>query len=216
MTKLADINTQLRSLLEDSEVKRFSDNLLGVALGQALDEINQRLPRILSAQHTVTVGGRDQLLSTLTDCRYIVSVAIPEDGGSSRELEPETCFTYLLSSGVPTLHFLGTQIPAAGDRFTIRYTAGYTIEGFTGQLTTTLPSALENALVNGAAAQACFLRAGSLVEHYGSHGNESSHLMEIGSLWRATFERTLNGLKVLQEFGFPPGFPLDRWDEVRK
>ncbi|MEN6403534.1 MAG: hypothetical protein ABFD94_16455, partial [Armatimonadia bacterium] len=204
MTKLTDINTQLRSLLEDNEAKRFSDSLLGVALGQALDEINQRLPRLLSAQYTVTVSGRDQLLSTLTDCRYIVSVTIPEDGGGSRELEPETCFTYLLTGGVPTLHFLGAQLPAAGDRFTIRYTAGYTIEGFAGQLVTTLPAEMENALVNGAAAQACFLRAGSLVERYGSRGNESSRLTQIGNLWRATFERTLNELKVLQEFGFPP------------
>lgn len=216
MTKLDDINTRLRDLLEDSAANRFSDDLLATALRQALDEINQRLPRILSAAFTVTTSGRDQSLAALTDCRYIISVTIPEESGSAQELEPETCFTYMLVNGTPTLHFLGSYLPVAGERLLICYTAGYTIEGFESQLTTTLPAALDGALVNGAAAQACILHAGNLVGRYGSDTQESARLMEIGQLWRGTFENTLNGLKVMQEFGFPPGFALDQWDRVRK
>jgi hypothetical protein len=40
--------------------------------------------------------------------------------------------------------------------------------------------------------------------------------MEIGKRWEQSFARALNGLKTLQEFGFPPGFPLDHWDGVRQ
>ncbi len=216
MTKIDDINTRLRDLLEDSSGQRFSGDLLNVALRQSLDEINQRLPHILSTEFTVTSGGRDQSLAALNDCRYIISVTVPEENGATRELEPETCFTYLLVNGTPTLHFLGTYLPAAGDSFRICYCAGYTVEGFEGQLTTTLPAALEGALVDGAAAQACLLRAGSVVGRYGSDAQESSRLVEIAQLWRGTFERTLNSLKVLQDFGFPPGFTLDQWDQVRR
>jgi hypothetical protein len=216
MTKLDDINTRLRDLLEDSASQRFSEDLLSVALRQSLDEINQRLPRILSTEFTVATGGRDQSLATLNDCRYIISVTVHEENGTARELEPETCFTYLLVNGTPALHFLGSYFPADGDSFRICYCAGYTIEGFVGQLTTTLTTALEGPLVDGAAAQACLLRAGSLVGRYGSDAQESTRLMEIAKLWRGTFERTLNSLKVMQDFGFPPGFTLDQWDQAQR
>jgi hypothetical protein len=50
MTKLDDINTQIRVLLDDSAAVRFSDNLLMQALSQSLEEIHQRVPRVLNAQ----------------------------------------------------------------------------------------------------------------------------------------------------------------------
>ncbi len=216
MTKLSDINTQLRILLDDSGAVRYSDNLLALALGQALEEINQRVPRILNAEHTVAVAGRDQTLPALSGCRYLISATILLEDGSSRELEPETSFTYVLAAGVPTLHFLGPLIPAADERFVLRYCAGYTIEGFDGETATTLPDDLENALIIGSAARACALRAGNLVEGYGRRGDESTHLLEISRNWEKTLQSALNGFKTLQEFGFPPGFPLDRWDGVQR
>ena len=167
------------------------------------------------------VGGR---VEAVEDQGLILSGALgslrvrlrPGASAGTRELQPETCFTYLLLEGTPTLHFLGGYIPAAGDCLTIHYTTGYAIEGLDEELSSTLPEALEGALVDGAAAQACLLRAGSLVGRYGSDPRESARLMGISQLWRATFERTLNGLKVMQEFGFPPGFALDHWDQAGK
>ena len=216
MTKLSDINIQARILLDDSGATRYSDNLLALALGQALAEINQRAPRILNAEHTVSVAGRDQPLPALSGCRYLISITVPKDDGSSREFEPETSFTYALTAGVPMLHFLGPYIPAAGDCFVLSYCAGYTIEGFDAEIATTLPDSLENALIIGTAARACALRAGSLVEGYGRRGDESARLMEISRNWEKAFQSALNGVKTLQEFGYPPGFPLDRWDGVRR
>ncbi len=216
MTKYDDINSRLRALLEDSAKTRFSDDLLSAAVRQTLEEIEQRLPRVVKSEFTVAASGREQPLLSISDCRCIISVTVPGDSETARELQPETCFTYLLLDGTPTLHFLGSCIPAAGDILVIHYCAGYVIEGLDDALNTTLPPALEGALVDGAAAQACLLRAGSLVGRYGSDPRESARLMGISQLWRTTFERTLNGLKVMQEFGFPPGFALDQWDRVRK
>jgi hypothetical protein len=216
MTKLDDINTQIRVLLDDSAATRFSDNLLNLALSQAFEVIHQRVPRILSAEHAVTIAGRDQPLPALTGCRYLISVTLLLADGSSRALEPESGFTYTLDAGTPTLHFLGSAIPAAGERLNVEYCAGYSIEGYAGGTSTTLPAGLENALIEGSTARACILRAGSLAEGYGRHGDESARLMEIGGRWEQSFARALDGFKTLQEFGFPPGFPLDRWDGVRR
>lgn len=216
MTKLGDINLQIRLMLDDSAAVRFSDNLLRIALSQALEEINQRIPRILTTEHAVTLTGRDQSLLTVTRCRYLISVMVPTEDGSSRELQPETCFTYTLNGATPTLHFLGSSIPSVGDRLLVRYCAGYAIEGFNSDTSTTLPVELENALVEGSAARACILRAGSLVESYGLRNDETNRLMEIGRNWEKDFYRLLNGLKTMQEFGFPPGFPLDKWDGAHR
>lgn len=214
MAKYDDIKTRLRALLEDNSEQRFSDDLLAAATRQALEELEQRLPRLVSSPFTVTSSGRQQPLLSISDCRYILSVSAHGEGETTRELQPETCFTYLLLNGTPTLHFLGQYIPAAGEGLTIHYAAGYTIEGLDGSPSTSLPPALDGVLVDGAAAQVCLLRAGSLLGRYGSDPRESARLMSISHLWRATFERALNGLKVMQEFGFPLGYPLDRWDKA--
>jgi len=216
MINLTEINTRVRALLDDSQALRFSDNLLGAALGQALEELDQRAPCISIVTHTVTTAGRDQSLPGLTGCRYIISVTVPLEDGSSRRLEPETCFTYLLADGVPALHFLGSRVPAVGDQLLIQFAAGYAIAGYRGALSTTLPVDMETALINGSAGRACFLRAGSLIESYGGRGSESSRWMETGRELLNAFERSLNALKTLQDFGFPPGFAFDRWDGVRR
>ena len=216
MTKLDDINTRLRALLEDSSKTRFSDALVNTALRQALDEIESRFPLVKTTVFTIATSGRDQALTGVNDCRYIISLIKTSEDVISCELLPGTGFTYSLAEGTPTLHFPGRDVPTVGEQLAIQYAAGYTLEGLEGELTTTLPDSLNGALVDGAAALACLLRAGSLVGRYGSDPAESARLMGIGQLWRETFERTLNGLKVLQEFGFPPGFPLDRWDRTRK
>jgi len=216
MTKLDDINTQIRVLLDDSAAMRFSDNLLMQALSQSLEEIHQRVPRVLSAQHTVTLAGRDQPLPALSGCRYLINLTLTLADGSSRALEPETGFTYILSGGVPTLHFLGSSIPEVGKQLNVEYCAAYTIEGYIGETATSLPEELEHELSEGSAARACILRAGSRAEGYGRRGDESARLMEIGRRWEQTFARALDGFKTLQAFGFPPGLPLDRWDGVRR
>ena len=216
MTNLTAINTRVRALLDDSQALRFSDSLLEAALGQALEELEQRAPCVSMVTHTVTTAGRDQSLPGLSGCRYIIGVTVPLADGSSRQLEPETSFTYLLANGVPTLHFLGSRVPEIGDQLLIQYAAGYDIAGYRGALTTTLPVEMESPLINGTAGRACFLRAGSLIESYGGRGSESSRWMETGRELLNAFERALNTLKTLQDFGFPPGFAFDRWDGARR
>lgn len=216
MTDLTSLKTRVRLLLEDSDGKRFSDTLLEAAMRLALDEIDERLPLVSSADFTASSTSRDQPLTGLSGCRYLINITWPAAGDSSRELEPETQFTYCLKDGAPILHFTGSEYPQAGDAITVRYAAGHAIAGFDGALTTTLPGTCESALVNGTAGHACHLRAGSLVERPGTKNEETSRLVEIGRLWLNNFQHTLNGLKTLQDFGFPPGFALDQWDRAAR
>lgn len=207
MSKFTDLETRVRAVLEDQDTLRFSSPLLAAALRRALDDIDLQLPNIAELEVTAAGDSRDLALSNLAGCRYIINITIKD-----RLLEPEANFTYFLKDGVPTLHINDGYIPQTGDVLVVRYASGYTIEGFEGEGTTTLPAAFESALVNGAAAEACFLRAGSLAERYGTRPGDPAKLMEIGYLWRQTFVRDLSGLKAMQDFGFPPGFSLDLWD----
>ncbi|KAF0112241.1 MAG: hypothetical protein FD147_302 [Chloroflexi bacterium] len=145
----------------------------------------------------------------------MINLVYPAGGASAREMEPETQFSYSLQSGLPELHFSGLEIPQAGERITVRYAAQNTLGGLDSAEITSLPPAAESALVNGASGYACLLRAANIADVYGSRPGESARLLETGRLHLELFERTLNGLKVMQEFGFPVGFALDEWDRNR-
>ncbi|HOV06125.1 MAG TPA: hypothetical protein PLV27_02575 [Anaerolineaceae bacterium] len=214
MADLTALETRLRSLLDDPASLRFSSTLLATAFSHALTEINHRQPRLMDSEFTVTLPGREQALSGLNECFYLLHLA-RLDETSHQKLEPETCFTYQLLGGIPVLHFRSEYIPQAGDRFTVCYASAHTLAGLDGASLTTLPAELENALVEGAAGQACALRAGSLLEAYGSRGEECAALLKLADYWHSVFLRSLAGLRVIQEFGFPPGFVLDPWESRR-
>ena len=102
MTKFDDIKTRLRALLEDNSEQRFSDDLLAAATRQTLEELEQRLPRLVSSPFTVTSSGRQQPILSISDCRYFLIVSAHGEGETTRELQPETRFTYLLLNGANT------------------------------------------------------------------------------------------------------------------
>ena len=215
MTNIASLVARVRQLLNDPELKRFSDDVLTCAIRQALELIDVRLPQTVTTAITIASSGRDQTLDDLTGCLYLVSVVYPFPSPADRELEPETHFTYRMEGGIPTLHFHGDIIPQAGEVLQVQYATANAIEGLDGAASTTLPAVCEPALVNGAAACACSLRAASLLESYGSRPEESARLLETSRAGMEQFNHMLDGLKLLQEFGYPPGFPLDAWDNRR-
>ncbi len=215
MSDLTALISRVRLALDDAGSKRFSDALLTTAMRQALEQIDQRLPRTCVSEVTVAASGREQPLSGLTGCLFLMRLVYPYGSPGKRELEPETQFSYVMRDGVPSVHFYGDILPQAGEVLQVHYAAQNTIEGLDGALSTTLPEICEALLVNGAAGCACALRAGSLVEAYGTRPAETAQMMEASRYWMDLFSRGLDGVKVLQEFGYPPGFALDCWDRVR-
>jgi len=212
MTELTSLAARLRQNLNDPDEKRYSEGMLTCAIRQALELIDLQLPQTAVTDVIVEIGGRDQPLNDLTGCLYLVRLVLSAAASGSRELEPETHFSYQMNAGIPTLHFFGEYIPQRGAAFQVHYAAANTIEGLDDSVSTSLPAICEPALVNGAVSQAYSLRAASLMETYGSRPEEAARLLEASRAAREHFEQMLTGLKVLQEFGYPPGFALDAWD----
>ena len=90
MSDLSVLISRVRLTLDDPGSKRFSDALLTTALRQALEQIDQRLPRELICDVTAAASGREQSLSGLTGCLFLVKLVYPAASDGKRELEPET------------------------------------------------------------------------------------------------------------------------------
>ncbi len=214
MTKLTSLAGRVRLLVNDPGKMRFSDDLLTSAIRQALEQVNLRLPQVLISEYTVAASGREQALTGLPGCLFLVRLVVP-GLDINHELEPDEQFSYTLTDGIPTLHFAGSFIPQAGMVLQVHFAAAHTLEGLDEAESTSLPESCEPALVNGAAGYAYALRAASLAETYGTRPEDAARLLDASRIFLDTFDRMLIGVKTFREFGFPPGFALDAWDVKR-
>jgi hypothetical protein len=210
MTTLTTIQTRTVQVLRDENNTRFPLTLLEEAARIALDTFDQRLPRVVSNELTVSTDGRDQIFSVPEECLYLVNIRFKQSRGP--ELEPGTGFTYQLEGGELFIHFSGRRIPRAGEVLRVSYAARYTLEGLDSAEATTIPESCESALVTGTAGHACLLRATGLIEAYGPRSTDITRWMEAGRTYLRQFSQVLGMLKVLQEFGYPTGFALDEED----
>lgn len=211
MITLTALNPRILQALQDPAGKRYDEPTLAEAVRQALDLINQRLPYIITRDFTVTTGGRSQALTGLENCLYLVSLCVnPVE--CSTELEPEYGFSYRFQNGAPTLHFPGIACPQVGDVLRVTCALPHTLSGLDDATETTLPPACVNALVDGASAQACLMRAANLTEAYGARTVEVTRLLDLSRSLMERFDQSLGQFKTLQTFGFPPGFALDADD----
>jgi hypothetical protein len=215
MTTFADIQSRIARVLEDPAGTRFSAGLIEEAVRLALATLDQRLPRVLTTEVVLGQGGRDQPLTAPVNCLYLISLNLMRGTQPGREMEPEVEFSYQFEDEGLLLHFSGRRVPKGGDRLRLTYAASHKLQGLDGAETTTLPAAYESALVNGGAGHACLLHATRLAETYGTRPNEVSRLLEISRLRLEDYALTLSNLKMIQAFGFPPGFSLDDQDACR-
>lgn len=216
MSQLSELITRVRGMLEDPLGLRFSDQLLEEGVRQALQEVNDHLPQVLETEINVNTSGRDQPLTGLSCPLYLIHIRYPVSAAPECQLEPEVQFSYRMQAETPMVHFLGNAIPQEGERMIICYAARHTLAGLDGAATSTLPEEALTALVIGAAGHACVLRVHTVSEAQGVRSGEVNQLLQIAQLHLDRFEKNLNGLKVLQEFGFPRGFALDKWDDSYK
>jgi hypothetical protein len=211
MITLTALSSRILQALQDPAGKRYDEPTLAEAARQALDLINPRLPNIITCDFTVTTTGRSQVLTGLENCLYLVSLCVNPGEGSS-ELEPENGFSYRFQNGVPTLYFPGIAYPQVGDVLRVTCALPHTLSGLDDETETTLPPACVNALVDGAAGQACLMRATALTEAYGARTVEVTRLLDLSRTLMVRFDQSLSQFKTLQTFGFPPGFGLDADD----
>ncbi len=211
MITLTALNPRVLQALQDPAGKRYDESTLAEAMRQVLDLINQSLPNIVTRDFTVTTGGRSQTLTGLENCLYLISLCVNPTEGSS-ELEPEIGFSYRFQNGVPTLYFPGINYPQVGDVLRVTCALPHILSGLDDVIETTLPPACVNALVDGAAGQACLMRAANLSEAYGTRTGEVTRLLDLSRTLMERFDQSQSQFKTLQTFGFPPGFALDADD----
>ena len=204
-TNLEDVKTRVRQILDDAEGTRFSDSLLENAVRQALTRLDEALPLIGILDITRTDSGRDQVLTGLTDPLYLINVI-------KIESEIRYGFTCTLAGDNVALHFSGPVIPRAGESLRVSYASRNTLDGLDEAEVTTVPDSALTALHYACASAACLLRAASVSEAYGARPGESARLVEQSKVWMETAERDLQNMKNQQEFAYPAGFALDRWD----
>lgn len=212
MLTLTDIINRTRTVLSDPASLRFSDELLQEAVSNAMQTLSDRLPRDEHIDFIVTISGRNQVLAGLVLPLYLIDMRTSLSSEDEAILEPDLNFTYRMVDGQPAIHFLGDFIPQAGQTLQVAYAACQTLSGFDGADTSTLPDGAFTALVNGAAGHACLLRSHLLLETSGVKPGEVDRLLQLAQLRLDLFEKNLADLRIYQEFGFPQGFTLDKWD----
>ena len=167
-TTFTELQARIVQVLEDPAGTRFSAGLLQEAVRLALATLDQRLPRILTTEVNLSVGGAELSLPAPANCLYLVSLNVRRGTRTSKEMEPEVEFSYQYEDSQLLLHFSGRRLPRIGDVLRLTYAASHKLQGLDGEEITTLPAAYESTLVNGAAGHACLLRATLLSETYGT------------------------------------------------
>ena len=210
MITLATTKNQVRALLDDAAADRFGDDLLEAAARLALQGIDAQLPNILSLAHTVVTAGRDQSITSMAACLYLMDLFVQR----AAEDPPLSGVEYSSTLRTDTLqiHFSGSHIPQTGEILQLTYAARHTLSGLDLAVSTTLPDALAPALDYGTAAHACLIRAASLAEAYAARPGESSRLAERAGVLLDLFKMVLDGIKNFGAPVFPQGFALDSWE----
>ncbi|MBI4236375.1 MAG: hypothetical protein HY688_03350 [Chloroflexi bacterium] len=162
MTTLADIRTRVRKELhdEDATAYRWTDTVLDRHIARALGELALAAPREMVASPTTTAGSRDVSLASLASRVVVEAVEYPT-GRYPPSLVP-------FSLWGDTLTLLVDTVPAGGEALKVYYGALHTLDA----TTSTLPAALEETLVTGAAAYAALEWANYAVNRINVGGEE--------------------------------------------
>lgn len=162
MTTLADIRTRVRKDLHDEDpvAYRWTDAVLDRHIARTLAEVALAAPREMTASLTASPSSRDVSLSTLGSRVAVEAVEYPAGW------YPPTFVPFSLWGD--TLTLLVDGLPAGGESLKVYYSALHTLDA-SGS---TLPLALEETLVTGAAAYAALEWAGYAVNRINTGGEE--------------------------------------------
>ena len=151
MTTLSDIRTRLRLDLGDPGSLRWDDDALDRHIARALSELSLAIPRELTAEVATTPGSRDLSLAALAALVEVEAAEYPVDHF------PPVYVRFATWEGTLTLH---TATAPDGSDARLYSTAAHVLDDDGS----TLPSALEEVLLTGAAAHAALERASGAVE----------------------------------------------------
>jgi len=186
---LSQLTDSLQALLNDDGTY-FPDALCAAAIRQALKELNLAIPQHAAAtveavaeqyEYEFEESNALDILDVLrqgTDTYADYNLSLDFD----RYFEDDRPFFRLRSP------------EAEGQLLIIRYTAPYTINGLDGETDSSLPAFYDPVLLDGAAWQACLVRASSRVEALNFNADVIRQYQQLAEHFRITFQ---NGLARL-------------------
>ena len=165
MTTLADVRGRVRQDLHDEDAGsyRWTDDVLDRHIARALAELSLSAPREMTAALTTTAGSRDLSVASVTGRVVVEAVEYPIG-----QYPPSFV---LFSLWADTLTLLVDGAPGGGEDVTVYYGALHTLDA----QGSTLPLALEEALVTGAAGYAALEWANYAVNRINIGGQEVWH-----------------------------------------
>ncbi len=179
----------LMGLLKDRAGATWAEEELDSALILALDDVSQRLPRSLSEDVILAMGGREVPLASLTGWLWVEEVWWPYEGGSY----PPNLAPFEVREETAHLHTVVE--PAPGDMVHVLYAGGHTIEGLEGATATTVPEGCRTALVLGAAGYASLSKAVEMAREYSWPNGAAVRMSDWGQGMLARFREKLREVR---------------------
>ena len=155
MGTLADFRSWLRLDLNDpaSSTQRFSDSDLNRAVSRVVAELSLAWPKVTDSEVVLASASRTVPLpsATFPGLIDVAEVEYPYGAAGTEATHPPTLVPFLVAPDRASLRLLTDDVPAAGARLRVQWTAAHAI----GEATTTVPAELDQLLTRGAYGFAC-------------------------------------------------------------
>lgn len=187
----------------------FSTATCTAAIRQALSEWNMRVPQILAVTITGIAGQYEYELSD-EDSDALEILDILRQGPNQNELDTSLTFDAYIED--ERVFFRLRQPVSATDTLIVRYTKDQTINGLDSQIESTLPARYNQAMIDGGAYFAIYVRAVARVESINLSKDQSDNYRDLAIYFGAAF-----GLRMAQATKSrrsPVGEPPDKtWED---
>ena len=203
---LAQLVTKLQALLLGDSTT-FSTDTCTAAIRQALNQLNLAVP--CHAAETIDAVS-EQYEYELEDIKALTVVDVLLEGTDTcNQFNTSLEFDAYFEDDRP---FFRLRTPRSdGDTLIARYTVPYTINGLDGETVSTLPPLHEVVLLDGAAWQACLVRAAGRIETINMNQDVSVNFQKMADHFRLAFEL---GLANLGRRPFPRSEPIGHgWND---
>ncbi len=209
---LSTLRDRVELMLQDTGNTIWAEGDLDEAITQALDSYSKVIPHRTIGTITLSAGGREIDISSLTG--YLKVERVWWDYDSADPAHPPNWRDFEVWPG-DLLFINDAEEPASGDVVRVWTTVPQALKDLRSATATTFAADDESLIIVGAAAIAAMQRAIELAETLTVDGLSNRRLRQWAVLQMDVFEVGLAMLArqaASRESGVAPGGSLDRWD----
>ncbi len=186
---LTQLIAKVQAQLQDNGTL-FSTTSLTAAARQALNDINTAVPAHAAVTITAIADQKEYELSDEDpQANGITDVLLDGDN----EYDVGLDFDAYVEDDRWFFRLRTAQ--AAGETLIVQYTKPYTVTGLDGAADSTLPDALDNALLNGTCYYACVARAAAGIEANNIELGVTANWIKLARVWADAFDSSLRSAR---------------------